>query len=306
MYFPPFERLAWLCRLKILLEFIVTQVFATLASTAHLSRIQSYKVELHPPTCELAKRSKVDRFIMSSPTFRTFPREIRDRIYDFVWDLRQAVAPSGWSSMYMPYSLRRFNPFDSVPFHETLALLHVNHQISAEAVSTFYGKRKFSSNPDQLIPFLKEIAPHRHLIKAIEVFEDPVSPLRFPPQIFDFLQTLDALRSLAMRIETYCLRSLQEHLIEAGIHRVTERMVFTVHSYHEKTLTNWEEGMSKYSEEQVVFIKTLTCAKGGKELKSQGFRCRVVERYDVGRLEWRPVHVPSQPCNHYHHRTGRY
>ena len=243
---------------------------------------------------------------MSPPTFTTLPREIRDRIYDFVWDLGQAVAPSGWSSMFIPESLRRSIPFDTVPFDVTLALLQVNHQISAEAVSTFYGKRKFCLNPNNLITFLEGIALHRNLIKDIEVLEHRRFELRFPSQTFNVLQTMDALRSFTMRVVTNCLRGLQEHLIEAGIHKVIERMVVTVHSYHGKYLSYKEEGQSEDTEETVVFTNTLTCAKGGKEWKSQGFHCQVVERKDVGRIGWRHVDIPYQPCNHYHHRTGRY
>lgn len=205
--------------------------------------------------------------------------------------------------MCMRNSRRMSLPFDRVPFDETLALLHVNHQISAEAVSTFYGKRKFCSSPDRLIPFLEGIASHRHLIKDIEVLEDPVSELWFPPQIFDLLQTLDALRSFTMRIEPCCLPDWQEHLIEAGIHKIVERMVVTVHTHHQKTLFYEEEGLSEYTGERVEFINTWTCAKGGGNWKDQGFRCLVLQRNDEGRVEWSPDDVP-QPCNHDRHLTG--
>ena len=124
---------------------------------------------------------------MSSPTFTSLPLEIRDRIYDFVWDLGQMVSISGWSSEYVPRSLRKIHPFDSNSADVTLALLHVNHQISAEAASTFYGKRTFCFAPNQLIPFLEGIVLRQYLIREIEVTESSSFDLRFPPQAFDLL-----------------------------------------------------------------------------------------------------------------------
>ena len=106
---------------------------------------------------------------MSAPTFTTLPREIRDRIYDFVWDFGQPVGPSGWSSKYMPRSMQRSSPFDSVPIHAMLALLHVNHQISAEAAAAFCGQRKFYSAPSTL-SFPTHYSPFHHVLEIGGLF----------------------------------------------------------------------------------------------------------------------------------------
>lgn len=138
----------------------------------------------------------------------------------------------------------RSRPFNSAPTNVTLSLLHVNHQISAEAASIFYGKRTFNSSPERQIPFLEGIALRRHLIKDMEVLETPAFELRFPPQTFDFLQSLDGLRSFTMRIGTDPFQRLQEHLIEAGIYKFTDRMVVVVYSEHRTVLNFMKYGMS--------------------------------------------------------------
>ena len=245
---------------------------------------------------------------MASPTFATLPREIRDRIYDFVWDLGQAVASSRLSSMHMLRSMRSSLPFDSIPFDLILALLRVNHQISAEAASTFYGKRKFYSFPDRLIYFLELIPLHRHLIKDIEVLGYLGLQTRFPPQTFDCLQNLNGLRSLTVRFNGVFSHHLQQHLVEAGIHRLTERIVVTVHSEYGIFLKITEKGSSRITEEQecVQLTDTLTCAKGENEWKSQCLHCRVIHRIDREGTEWRSVDEPTQTCDHDHHHRERY
>lgn len=267
-------------------------------------------MDYHPPTCELAKRSNFDSIIMSAPTFTTLPREIRNRIYDFVWDLGKPVAPTGWSSSYMPHSMRRSYPFDRVPINAILTLLHVNHQISAEAASTFYSQRKFYSAPNPLVPFLKGIALHRHLIKDIEVLQVPGFEMRFSTQIFNFLKTLDGLRSFTMRIDTDSFHRFQEHLIEAGMHKLMDRIVFTVHTEHTTFLDYTKaDSYGTLMKERIVFTNALTYAKGGKKWKIRGFHCRVISRQMVSCVigaGLQPLHVPSQPCNHDHHRPGRY
>lgn len=282
-----------------------------MASATHLSQIEIYKVDYHHPTCEPPENSNVYR-VSSCPTFATFttlPREIRNRIFDFVWDLGQSVAPSGWSSRYMPRSMRRKRPFASVRMNAMLALLHANRQISAEAADTFYSQRKFYSAPNQLIPFLEKIGFHRHLIKDIEVLQVPEYELRFPAQTFNFLKSLDGLHSFTMKIHTGSFHRLQEHLVEAGIHKLIDRIVLTVRTEHTSTLhSTIASPPSILINEGILFTNTLTREKGGKEWKSQGVHCQVIDR-TAGKVNKEGtclVEAPSQPCNHDHHPPGWY
>lgn len=217
--------------------------------------------------------------------------------------------------MDVPDSIRSPHPFKSVLSDVTLALLHVNHQISAEAASTFYGKRTFYSSRRRLIPFLEEVGLHRHLIKDIQLLADLNSQsawnkqlfweMQFPPQTINFLQTLEGLRSLTIWTKAGLVHRLQQQLFEAGIHRLTERVVVTVHYEYGMVLEFMEEGKSVTTEESVIFKNTLTCEKGGKEWESSGFHCRVTHRIDEGRPRSPPYGDPSQPCNHGHHRLER-
>ncbi|CAD6593585.1 MAG: hypothetical protein ASARMPRED_007687 [Alectoria sarmentosa] len=238
---------------------------------------------------------------MSSPTFMSLPLEIRNRIYDFVWDLGQMVSISGWSSKYVPRSLRKIHPFDSNSADVTLALLHVNHQISAEAASTFYGKRKFYFGPNQLMPFLKGIVLRRHLIREVEVMETSSFDLRFPPQAFDLLRNLDRLRSFTMIINTKPFEYVHRHLVNAGIYRLTDRLEVTVHSERGITLYDKDQSILPHGSEYVVFRNNWTCAKGEREFKSQGFHCKGSGRLNEENI-WE--HESSQPCDHDHHRLG--
>ena len=64
---------------------------------------------------------KIDRFIMSSPTSTTLPKEIRERVYDFVWDLGQIVSPSASSPTFTTPAMDdvdsqcEYEPFVSPP-----------------------------------------------------------------------------------------------------------------------------------------------------------------------------------------------
>ena len=213
------------------------------------------------------------------------------------------VSISGWSSGYVPRSWRKIHPFDSNSADVTLALLHVNHQISAEAASTFYGKRKFYFGPNQLMPFLEGIVLRRHLIREIEVMESSSFDLRFHPQAFNLLRNLDRLRSFTMSINTEPFEYVHRHLVNAGIHRLTDRLEVTVHSERGIRLYNKDHGILPHRSEYVVFRNSWTCAKGEREFKSQGFHCRVSSRLNEENF-WEYNNESSQPCGHDHHRLG--
>lgn len=183
--------------------------------------------------------------------------------------------------------------FGSAPVDVTLALLRANDQISAEAASTFYGKRIFEINPHHLVPFLEDTTLRRYLIKDIDILETPTFELRFPPQTFALLRDLNELRSFTIKIETTALKEVQTHIVEVGIYKFTDRIDVTVHSEH--TITQ--------SFEYVVFTNA----------------CEGWERMDMSGLSlWRSHSNTSlhgqrsclmgrskkPACNHSLHRLG--
>lgn len=234
---------------------------------------------------------------MSSPTFSTLPREIRDRIYDFVWDLGQTVSPS--LSL-----LRGVYDFNNLPADVVLALLRVNHQISSEAASTFYGKRKFYLSLNLLSPFLEGIALRRHLIKDVEVHDQ--YNFRFPFQTFELFQDMDALRSFTMTIKQEPFNIFQERLADSGIYKITDRTEIIVHSERKFAVTCREYGIFTHHMEFVALTNIWTCAKGEREWKSRGFHCMVEGRM-LNDLSMERANIfPSQPCHHDHHRQQHY
>lgn len=241
---------------------------------------------------------------MSPPSLNTLPREIRDRIYDFVWDLGRDVSLS--APLRIPRK-RKFLPFDRFFAKTMLALLHVNHQISAEAAFTFYGKRVFCSRSKQLLPFLGSIGLRRYLIRDIEVLEAPDGSLRLPPQTFDILQTLSSLRSFTIKIRKTSFKTVQNHLVRIGVYKLTGRMDVNVHSERARDISYYELSGSKSIGllERVIFTNTSTCAKGETEWRSEGFRCRVSGRVNKELIWVDQKNLSSQPCDHKNHSSGR-
>lgn len=247
----------------------------------------------------MAELSNLDRANMSLPPFITLPREIRDRIYDFVWDLGQEVSLSTplrrtRSSKPGQGRKRKSSPFENVAADTILALLHVNHQISAEAASTFYGKRIFSVDIQDLTPFIEGIGLRRHLITDINVSDVLEAKLR---------QTLSSLRSFTIKVNRQSLRLVQEYLIGIGVYKMTDRIDVTVHSECAMTLPYGESSGSSSVRllESVVFTNTWKWAKGGNGWKSEGLHCRVKGSVNE-KFIWVHHENASQPCDHNHHR----
>ncbi len=182
---------------------------------------------------------------MSSPTFTTLPREIRDYIYELIWESGQIVSPSGWRSDHLPFLSPKLHPFDSCSADATLALLHVNHQISAEAAPVFYGKRTFSSHPRDLASFLTGISLRRHLIKHIELsdFKD------IPRGWFDLLRSLGGLRSLTISVKYGPFEIARGYLVRLGIYELTNCVDVIVRSEHLEDLRFPEDDTDKKNSE---------------------------------------------------------
>ena len=133
--------------------------------------------------------------------------------------------------------------------------------------------------------------------------------MRFPAQTFNFLRNLDGLRSFTMTTDRESFHRLRKHLIEAGIHKLIDRIVFTIYTQYQLIQGFTEGTWGTRNRERIVFTNNLTFAKGGKKWISQDVHCQVIaEKREEGGLigeDFRPVDVPSQSCNHDHHRLGR-
>lgn len=244
------------------------------------------------------------RIVMSPPSFTTLPREIRDRIYDFVWDLGRDVS---LSAPRLTRRKQKIVPFVNFPAETMLALLQVNHQISAEAAPIFYGERVFCSLPELLIPFLGGIGLRQYLLRDISLESPNSAWLWLHPQTFEVLQILNSLRSFTMKIRTYSFKQDQDDLVHMGIHKLTNRMDVTVHWERSFRLPYDGQSESEVVElmEDVILTNTMTCAKGETEWRSKGFRCRVLSRMNEELIWVRQVNLSSQPCDHENHSTGR-
>ena len=227
---------------------------------------------------------------MSSPTFTTLPREIRDLVYDFLWDFEQIITPTT-SEYAVSRSLYLFD--HSVP-EITLALLRVNHQLLAEAAPTFYGKRTFRLMSHVLVPFLQGVSRHRHLIKDLQVLE--TTPL--PSRAFDILPTLAGLRSFTIVLEGQRLREVLKYLLCTGMDQLADTIDVTVR--HEREINQiWEDGVPTNSKEKVRFTDVWKRADSDNRGSKLGVHCWVRHCGTDQNSH------PGQPCGHDHHRKGR-
>ena len=243
-------------------------------------------------SCVLMQRSNLRRSIMSSPTFTTLPREIRDRIYEYVWDLERDVTALG---IAMSSSEREFHPFCGIS-DATLALLHVSHQISTEAAPIFYGKQTFLLDYCEPGPFLNGISLRRHLIKKIEVSWTELKSWS-TPQILDLLQNMSGLRSFTIRTKIRGTEEVPRYLDGVDLYKFTDCMNVTLYSESKQYLYFPTGNELTDTYECVVFANVWTCAKGEREWKRQRNHCWV-------HMEWYDGLASAQPCYHDKHREG--
>ena len=235
---------------------------------------------------------------MSPPTFITLPREIRDIVYHFVWDHDPPIGATSVSP-YRKSFRRNLYPFDRFPVDVTLALLHVNRQISAEATPIFYGKRAFYSDPKDVITLLRGFSHRLDLIEVIEVTEGSLNFLRTCGKIFAVLPLLEGPQSFAISINTFFTRNrpferVLERLATVGIHNVTDRMNVSV-----RFVGRRRQGYTEDCQKAVELTDTWTCAKGERHWKKRGLQCRAYHR-DMRLVDHeRPL---GQLCDHEDHR----
>ena len=220
---------------------------------------------------------------MPSSPFLDLPREIRNQIYEWVFfpncvyitPVIQGKAMCQNPNVPSQLLDRGFSVFHKagtpkalvIPrAQDILGLMLVNHQISAEAATSFYGKFIFRGRPSSqavLSSFIVGIGRfRRNLIKRIEL-DDRSGPLRqsilFEFKILELLSTLENLQKLTIKTSVPRVARLQEALILGGIRKLTGRVDIVVRD----TL----EGRARHPLEHIFsFVNlrttTWTCAKG--------------------------------------------
>ena len=161
------------------------------------------------------------------------PREVRERIYDFVfhWEKvvpkitttkRKTLGPetSSWGAAKDP--------------NEILALLLVNHQISAEYKMNFYSHHTITGQPSDLISFLKGIGTRHGLVRAVEVQEAEIFTetlyKQSMPLLVRTLSELSSLRSIKLKMSKVTFEAAQLQLRQYGITQVGKRVTITIHN----------------------------------------------------------------------------
>ena len=214
-----------------------------------------------------------------------------DRYFDSQCEYEHVVSPLEFWSNYVPSSQRKFHGFDSFSADVALALLHVS-------------RRTFHIEFSHLISFLQGISLRRHLIKDIEVSDFSSYDKQSCSQTFSLLQTLDGLRSFTIAINNQPLKLVLEHLVDVGIHDLTDRMDVTLLSELVTCMPSAKDGVPKTTSEIVVFTNACKCAKGEREWKSQEVHCWVhlcgLAICDSSRAA--QENLSSQVCDHDRHR----
>ncbi|CAD6592422.1 MAG: hypothetical protein ASARMPREDX12_006079 [Alectoria sarmentosa] len=173
-----------------------------------------------------------------SPAFTTLPLEIRNQIYSHVFDFDRIrpVVEGDFRKRLLFHSLPKLRPSEDVYLkndaQHILALLFVNHQISDEAASHFYGKTKFCGYWREVADFVNGIgARRRNLVRSVEISHP--SWLAFDFKNNDFFELLGGLANLRMvRITASVLdfTHLKNEFIQGRILELAGKVDISVYS----------------------------------------------------------------------------
>jgi len=240
------------------------------------------------------------------------PREIRDRIYDYVFDCDSEdpveLHPVEWHAARRgDYRTRLLLPIGSGDLKltdEALALLHVNHQISNEAACHLYGKRTFSGNSRDFLMFLRGIGQCRKLVRKVQIFEHSSNADDHATHLHDLISDLSTLGTLklfrfVMVEDQYSYRSVYQSLIDRGVHKLGCEL--EVRNGGNRSFVR--RGLSPDNPTRTVvrFSKHWTCAKDSLEWKGGELHCQTLAWLSPESLNWVPVPEPRiKLCNHIH------
>ena len=172
------------------------------------------------------------------------PLEIRDRIYDFVFEgkkVRPITLDKGIKKHILlgnQVTLWTWARAPRTP-NDVLALLFVNHQISDEVMSNFYGSHIIMGTRKHLGIFVDGIGNRRDRIRSVELTEVPESPdaaegewqwqwRGHGDRLLDNLMRMPLLQTV--RIHTACreIMEAEGNVKELGFHRL-DKSIDIVH-----------------------------------------------------------------------------
>lgn len=169
---------------------------------------------------------------MPPVSFIELPREIRDRVYDFVYDFNKVLLVKSLRKYLIIRSSFR-DKYPKVTPDEFLALLHVNRQISEEAQLSLYGKHTFEGQPSDLCHFLEGPGLRRFMTRRIEVgevlFFSSDSYNEFFTELFVILSTLSHLRFVKVNMLAKDTETALSKLNKYGISQVNRSIEITMH-----------------------------------------------------------------------------
>ena len=148
---------------------------------------------------------------MSRSSFLRLPRELRDRIYDFLFPW-ETITPMVYGDedhedrVFLPPSTYFFLSSTIALYPDkVLAIFLVSHENAAEAKQNFYANTTFSGFPAALEHFLCGIGDRKDLIRSVEINEHHYLPdLRSDkfhtslPSLLEELRTFSRLRSVRL------------------------------------------------------------------------------------------------------------
>ena len=167
------------------------------------------------------------------------PLEVRNRIYDFVFPWEKVVPKIS------PTKCRSLGPETSSwgaaqDPNKILALLLVDHQISAEYTTDFYSKHTFTGQPSDLVAFLQGIGDRRNLVRAVEVQEAEIFTEALYKQSMPFLSRilseLPVLRSLKLNMSKANFKPAQSTLSHFGISQLANRVTIKIRNSYSMPL----------------------------------------------------------------------
>ena len=234
------------------------------------------------------------------------PREVRDRIYEYAYGY---VLEFETISKLGAYDIgqRSFSPnimgLQGQNKDQSVALIAVNRQISAEVGHLLYYKTTFEGPAFRICSFLESLGRWRHRVQRLiisDVFNAGSS--HFLPQIFKLLPTLTGLNSVQLHTRDEDIDSTQQVLIEDGICKLTGCMDVAV---IKRRLINHREHFNDVPSEVCTEYWTIwSCAKNKMIWKKGGqIHCAVTRRRDKETQRWRNVsHVMYRLCQNHSHR----
>lgn len=213
-------------------------------------------------------------------------RELRDLIYEHTFSHmpleEDAVKPNYHEVGRISHcsTSHRAAP----PMDHAFALLYVNHQISAEAISTLYRASGFTGCPCGFAHFLSSIGAHRHAIKTVTIrthFPDQEHSCHsLLGQTIISLSDMKDLRSIVIDCEHPTFPDVQKALIACDIDKLPSRVNVVVNNeYHPRGPVRRSPSLFKCN-------NTWKCAKGDDLWTGGENQWRLDRKWCEGNQRW--------------------